>query len=130
MLSALGPVTTTFAVGESGSTPPVFCSSVIHCRADRSVAPRPAVTAASAALASMHGVLGSRTHGWSNRPSRNFIVRMRRTASLMRDMRILPSLTSARMAAWKAPLSKGSIDMSTPALTAFAIAPGKSAATW
>src|ERR1043165_4719810 len=72
--SALGPVTTTFADEESGNVLPWLRSSVIDSCAASSVLSRPAVTAAFAAAASTHGVLGSLTHGWSNRPSSNFSV--------------------------------------------------------
>ena len=47
------------------------------CAALERAVPRPAVTAALAALASTHGVFGLLTHGWSNRPSWNFSVRIR-----------------------------------------------------
>src|ERR1700753_1091089 len=67
--SALGPVTTTLLDGESGSTLPVFCSSVIDSCAACSVWVRPEVTAASAAFALTHGLPGAATHGWLNRPS-------------------------------------------------------------
>src|SRR5689334_9997598 len=61
--SALGPVTTTFAVGDSGRAPFWFRRRVIDSCAALSVPSRPAVTAAFAAPASTHGVLGSLTHG-------------------------------------------------------------------
>src|SRR3954465_3322466 len=76
--SALGPVTTTFADGESGSVLLWLRSRVIDSCAAVSVPPRPAVAAALAALASTHGLLGLLAHGWSNRPSWNFRVRIRR----------------------------------------------------
>src|SRR3954470_10124738 len=86
--SALGPVTTTLADAESGSALFWLRSRVIDSRAAWSVPSRPAVTAAFAALASTHGLLGSRTQGWSNRPSLNFCVRIRRTASSIRAFEI------------------------------------------
>src|SRR5947208_5388411 len=96
--SALGPVTTTLADAESGNVLFWLRSSVMDSCAALSVLSRPAVTAALAALASTHGVLGSLTHGWSNRPSLNFSVRIRSTASLIRDFLIAPEFTSCRMA--------------------------------
>src|SRR5713226_36312 len=60
--SALGPVTTTLADGESGSALLSLRSRVIDSRAALSVASRPAVTAAFALLVSTHGVLVVRTH--------------------------------------------------------------------
>ena len=56
--SALGPVTTTLADGESGSVLFWLRSRVIDSCAALSVASRPAVTAALAALASTHGMSG------------------------------------------------------------------------
>src|SRR5215813_15149526 len=88
--SALGPVTTTLAVEESGSVLFWLRSRVIDSWAALSVSARPAVTASLAALASTHGVFGSLTHGWSNRPSSNLRVRIRRTASLIRAIEIAP----------------------------------------
>src|SRR5438445_12998728 len=67
--SALGPVTTTLADEESGSALFWLRSRVIDSCAAWSVPARPAVTAALAALASTHGLLGSPAHGWSNTPS-------------------------------------------------------------
>src|SRR2546429_1056813 len=96
--SALGPVTTTLADEGSGSVLFWLRSKVIDSCAAPSVASRPAVTAALAAFASTHGLLGSLTHGWSNRPSWNFRVRIRRTASLIRDILIAPEFTSCTMA--------------------------------
>src|SRR6478735_10780453 len=96
--SALGPVTTTLADEDSGSVLFWLRSRVIDSCAAWSVPARPAVTAALAALASTHGLLGSATHRWSNRPSWNFSVRIRRTASLIRDFLIAPEFTSCRMA--------------------------------
>src|SRR6266513_5558592 len=96
--SALGPVTTTLAVEESGSVLFSLRSRVIDSCAALSVPARPAATAALAALAATHGVFGSLTHGWSNRPSLNFSVRIRSTASLIRDFLIAPEFTSCRMA--------------------------------
>src|SRR5438445_11922583 len=61
--SALGPVTTTLADEESGNVLFWLRSRVIDSRAALSVPSRPAVTAALAALASTHGVVGSLTHG-------------------------------------------------------------------
>src|SRR3954465_15865706 len=78
--SALGPVTTIFVVGDSGRTLFWLRSRVIDSRAAASVEERPAVTAALALLALTHGALGLFTHGWSNRPSLNFSVKIRRTA--------------------------------------------------
>src|SRR6185312_7379304 len=92
--SALGPVTTTLADGESGSVLFWLRSRVIDSCAAWSVPARPAVTAALAALASTHGLLVSRTHGWSNRPSWNFSVRIRPTASLIRDIEMRWELTA------------------------------------
>ena len=85
--SALGPVTTTLPVGDSGSTLSWLRSSVIDSRAACSVASRPAVTAAFAAPASTQSASGSLMHGWSNSPSWNFSVRIRRTASSIRALR-------------------------------------------
>src|SRR4051795_9192699 len=96
--SALGPGTENLAVEESGTVLFWLRSRVIDSCAALSVPARPAVTAALAALASTHGVFGSLTHGWSNRPSWNFSVRIRLTASLIRDLLIAPEFTSCRMA--------------------------------
>src|SRR5437016_12403874 len=63
--SALGPVTTALAVGDNGRALFWLRSNVIDSRAACSVASRPAVTAASAALASTQATLGSLTHGFS-----------------------------------------------------------------
>src|SRR6478736_6782203 len=65
--SALGPVTTTFADGESGIVLFSLRSNVIDSRAALSVRARPEVTAAFAAFAFRHGVFGFFTQGWSNR---------------------------------------------------------------
>src|SRR3954452_20283772 len=54
--SALGPVTTTLLVGESGSTLFSWRSRVIDSCADLRVRSRPPVTAAFAALGSTQGV--------------------------------------------------------------------------
>ena len=107
----------------------MFCSSVIDSCAAFSVWSRPESTA-SAAEAFRHGLLGSATQGWSNRPSWNFIVRMRRTASLIVDVLILPLPTSWMIALchWSGPVT--SMLMSTPALTASATASGRSPAMW
>jgi hypothetical protein len=88
------------------------------------------VTAAFALPASTHGVLVLLTHAWSNRPSRNFRVRMRVTASSMRLCEMAPDATSCRMAAchWSGPNT--SMLMSTPALTDLAMAPARSGVTW
>src|SRR6478752_3285852 len=96
--SALGPVTTTLADEESGNALLWLRSRVIDSRAALSVPSRPAVTAALAALASTHGMFGSPAHGSSNRPSWNFSVRIRRTASLIRAIEIAWDWTSWRMA--------------------------------
>src|SRR5882757_2449639 len=66
--SALGPVTTMLPVGDSGSALDWLRSSVTDSCAALSVWSRPAVTAALAAFASTHGLLGSATQGWLNRP--------------------------------------------------------------
>src|SRR5207248_8515484 len=116
--SALGPVTTTLAPAGSGNALFSLRSNVIDCCAALSVWSRPAVTAALAAFASTHGLLGSATHGWSNRPSWNFSVRIRRTAWSIRAREILPVLTSCRIAACQPAESKTCMLMSTPALTA------------
>ncbi len=84
--SALGPVTTTRAVGASGSTLFWLRSSVMDSRAAARVASRPAVTAASALLAS--------TYGWSNNPSSNFSRRIRRTDWSIRATETRPCCTS------------------------------------
>src|SRR6478735_2986675 len=96
--SALGPVTTTLADEDSGSVLFWLRSRVIDSCAAWSVPARPAVTAALAAPASTHGLLGSLTHGWSNRPSWNFSVRIRRTAWLIRATESMPELTAWRVA--------------------------------
>src|SRR6266436_8559161 len=82
--SALGPVTTTMPVGDSGSALPWLRKRVIDSCAALSVALRPAVTAAFAALASTQDAVALLTHGWSNRPSLNLSVRMRATAGSIR----------------------------------------------
>src|SRR5437764_4711994 len=69
--SALGPVTTSFALGDNGNTLLWLRSNVMDSRAACSVASRPAVTAASA--------LSGSTYGWSKSPSANFSRRIRRT---------------------------------------------------
>src|SRR3954452_20637631 len=61
--SALGPVTTTLAAGVSGSVLLWLRSRVIDSCAAVRVPSRPAVTAALAAPASTHGLLGLLTHG-------------------------------------------------------------------
>src|ERR1700704_909735 len=78
--SALGPVTTTCPVEDSGNALFWLRKSVIDSWAAFSVASRPEVTAALAAPASTQAVLGLVTHGWSKRPSLNFKVRIRPTA--------------------------------------------------
>ena len=55
MVSAFGPVTTILLVADSGKVLFWLRSSVIDSRAARSVSARPAVTAASAALALTSG---------------------------------------------------------------------------
>src|SRR6266516_7100981 len=91
---ALGPVTTTLAVFDRGSTLPWLRSRVTDSRVASSAVSRPAVTAAFALLASTHGTLVSLTHGWSNKPVWYLSVRIRRTASLMRGSGIAPDETS------------------------------------
>src|SRR5690348_4460846 len=66
--SALGPVTTTLLVGDSGNALFWLRSRVIDSCAALRVWSRPAVTAAFAADASTHDFDGSRTQGWSNKP--------------------------------------------------------------
>src|SRR5579859_5154126 len=76
MESALGPVRTTFAVGDSGNVLFWLLSSVMDSWAAFSVRLRPAVTAASAALALTQGwVYGAAAHGRLNKP--RFILRVR-----------------------------------------------------
>src|SRR3954449_8552910 len=77
--SALGPVTTTLADESSGNALSWLRRRVIDSCAALSVASRPAVTAALAALASTQGAFGCLIHGASNRPSWNFSVRIRPT---------------------------------------------------
>src|SRR5690349_5114942 len=120
--SALGPVTTTLASPARGSTLFWLRSRVIDSRAAFSVASRPAVTAASALLSS--------TYGWSKSQSWNFSRRMRRTDWSIRLTETRWLATSFARPACQPAKSDGVIDTSTPALTALAIAPGKSAATW
>src|SRR2546430_4995990 len=76
--SALGPVTTTLAVEESGSVLFWLRSRVIDSCAALSVPARPAVTAALAALASTHGVFGSRLNASTNCLSSSSAPRHRR----------------------------------------------------
>src|SRR4051794_25962441 len=128
--SALGPVTTTWADVESGNALFWLRSSVIDSRAARSVVSRPAVTAALAALALTHGAFGLLTHGWSNRPSWNFSVRIRRTASLIRAFLIAPECTSWRIEDCHSSGLTTYMAMSTPAFTASAIASAGLAAMW
>ena len=85
--SALGPVTTTLADGGSGSALFWLRSKVIDSGRPASVLSRPESTAALASLASTHGLAGLLAHGWSNRPSWNFRVRIRRTAWSIRALR-------------------------------------------
>ena len=120
--SALGPVTTSFAPGDSGSRLFWLRSKVIDSSAAARVLSRPALTTASA--------LAGSTNGWSNRPSANFSRRIRRTDWSIRATETRPLLTSCSSPACQPAKSNGVIDMSTPALTALAIAPGKSAAMW
>src|SRR5215467_5826047 len=80
--SALGPVTTRWLLGDKGSRLPWLRSRVIDSCAACSATFRPAMTVASAALAS--------TNGWSKSPSLNFRVRIRRTDWLMRSTDIFP----------------------------------------
>src|ERR1700730_3767734 len=63
MESALGPVTTTLPVGDSGKAFFSLRSRVIDSWAAFSVVARPEVTAASAALALTHGTLALLTQG-------------------------------------------------------------------
>src|SRR3954447_26021107 len=128
--SALGPVTTTLADAERGNVLFWLRKSVMDSRAALSVASRPAVTAALAAPASTQGVLGSLTHGWSNRPSSNLRVRIRRTASLIRATEIAWRCTSWRMAVCHCSELVTYMAMSTPAFTASAIASAGLAAVW
>src|SRR5262249_22407101 len=84
--SALGPVTTSLAPGDSGRRLPSLRSNVVDACAAFNVASRPAVTAASACAGS--------TNGWSNRPSANLSRRIRRTDSLTRSIDTSPRWTS------------------------------------
>src|SRR6185437_3628357 len=120
--SALGPVTTSLALAARGSRLFWLRSNVMDSRAAFSVASRPALTAALALLSS--------TYGWSNRPSWNFSRRMRRTDWSMRATDTEWLATSWARPACQPAKSDGVIDTSTPALTALAIAPAKSGATW
>src|SRR5260221_14328888 len=70
--SALGPVTTSLLLAESGRTLFWLRSSVIDSRAACRVTSRPAGTAASAAVASTPGLVGSLTQGWQNSPNWDF----------------------------------------------------------
>src|SRR2546429_7620856 len=73
--SALGPVTTSFAPGDSGSTLFSLRSNVMDSCAALRVASRPAVTAASA--------LPSSADGGAKRASADFSRRIRRTDALI-----------------------------------------------
>src|SRR3954452_14881431 len=65
--SALGPVTTTLSVVDSGNAWPSFRSRVMDSRVAFRVPDLPVLTAELAALGSTQFAVGSLMHGWSKR---------------------------------------------------------------
>ncbi len=116
-LSASGPITAVFFDGSSGSRPFEFFSSTI----ERLAALRAAARSASVTKLASSFAFATSTYGCSKSPARNLIRRMRRTASLTREIGTRPERTSST------PLSRIivlTISESVPALIAFAAASG------
>ena len=125
MLSALLPATYTSCFGFSGS---------VRCRLRSSTW----LSAAAYLATAWWSRLPTRSRwvrsviGCSNSPSSNFAVRMRDTASSIRSSETSPDSTSwisagmnsLQSLGWSGLLASGSMNMSTPALTAVAICSG------
>src|SRR6266498_6163552 len=122
MSSAFLPATKYFgAVLGSGSTPNLFFSSTCDLRtASRA-------TSRCAALPTDDVQLRS-VNGCSNSPSSNFLVRIRRLASSMRDIGTWPFCTSPRSVEMNCCQAVGTMTISMPALIAWltsaAVKPG------
>ena len=112
MLSALLPTTSTREVRRSGSTRSLFFSSTSELR----TASRATVEASSAA--GEPACWRCEGLGSSNTPARSFTLRIRLTASSIRDIGISPDSTCAVVVAMNALQSFGTMITSRPALIA------------
>ncbi len=117
ILSAASPATNICCVPFRGRTWSLFLSNTKDSR----TAWRATSRCASAPMSDLSPDNGRFAGlGFSNNPARTFTRKIRRTASLIRDMAMVPSLTCASVLSNKAFQSLGTMKISRPALIACA----------